>query len=437
MARQEAGAHPEAELLNAFAENALASKERESVLTHLAVCANCREIVGLAVVARPEGAPLVKPARAGFRWATFQWAAVAASVAIVAVAVLVVGPKQSRRTESAPVALHRQSAEPPSAPAASSTSNAVADNRASLPKPEANTTTRLQADKAKAANGVGTGSAAGGAAVGGLVGGMRQSAQEQRNTDLDALAKSPGKKESAAEPAAKSAPSRDFAYTTSASTSDTFVTGRATPSANQPTQGASAGKQIAQAPVAPANAVDGERAKAEEQTKISNDLKKNESSNLSVAANTESVQLSSKARSTTSMYKVNAKSAAIGGIVSTRLDGGVLRLWRVNAGKVQSSDDGGKNWGQKSPADSGPLTKVAAAGQEIFAGGKAGALFLSRDNGQTWTKVSLTGDDVTRLGDVADIRLTSPQMLDVILSTGDDWQSNDAGRSFRLLPRKP
>src|SRR3954471_16093996 len=97
MAQQEAGAHPEAELLNAFAENALASKERESVLTHLAVCANCREIVSLAVGTRPADAALVKPARAGFRWATFQWAAVAASVAIVTVAVLVVGPRQGQR----------------------------------------------------------------------------------------------------------------------------------------------------------------------------------------------------------------------------------------------------------------------------------------------------------------------------------------------------
>ena len=101
LAAQAPGIHPEAEQLNAFAENALAANERESVLTHLATCAECRQVVSLAVASRPEGAPLVKPARGGFRWATFQWAAVAASVAIVTVAVLVVGPKQTTSPQRA------------------------------------------------------------------------------------------------------------------------------------------------------------------------------------------------------------------------------------------------------------------------------------------------------------------------------------------------
>lgn len=69
--------------------------------------------------------------------------------------------------------------------------------------------------------------------------------------------------------------------------------------------------------------------------------------------------------------------------------------------------------------------------------GKAGALFLSHDNGKTWTKVSLTGDDIIPLGDVTEIKIANPLLVDVILSSGDDWQTNDGGKSFRLLPRKP
>src|SRR4051812_12690647 len=91
------GPHPEAEQLNACAENALAAAERATVLAHLATCVDCRDVVAVSVAARPADAALVKPARAGFRWATFQWAAVAASVAIVTVAVLVVGPRQGQR----------------------------------------------------------------------------------------------------------------------------------------------------------------------------------------------------------------------------------------------------------------------------------------------------------------------------------------------------
>ena len=41
-------AHPDADLLTAFAERALSTKERESVLEHLAVCGNCREALALA-----------------------------------------------------------------------------------------------------------------------------------------------------------------------------------------------------------------------------------------------------------------------------------------------------------------------------------------------------------------------------------------------------
>jgi photosystem II stability/assembly factor-like uncharacterized protein len=104
---------------------------------------------------------------------------------------------------------------------------------------------------------------------------------------------------------------------------------------------------------------------------------------------------------------------------------------------IESSDDGGKVWQQRSAAKDFQATNVVAAGQQVWAGGKAGALFLSRDSGQTWAKISLTGDDVIPLGDVAQIKITNPLLVDVILSSGDDWQTNDGGNSFRLLPRKP
>jgi Putative zinc-finger len=42
------GAHPEAELLSAFAERALPEHERHQVLAHLSVCSRCRQVVALA-----------------------------------------------------------------------------------------------------------------------------------------------------------------------------------------------------------------------------------------------------------------------------------------------------------------------------------------------------------------------------------------------------
>src|SRR5208282_5646971 len=43
--------HPDADLLPAFAEQALAATERDGVLEHLAFCGDCREVIALALPA--------------------------------------------------------------------------------------------------------------------------------------------------------------------------------------------------------------------------------------------------------------------------------------------------------------------------------------------------------------------------------------------------
>src|SRR5207245_8823565 len=48
------GNHPDADLLTAFAEQALAKRERLHMLEHLAQCSECREIVCLAQPEIPE-----------------------------------------------------------------------------------------------------------------------------------------------------------------------------------------------------------------------------------------------------------------------------------------------------------------------------------------------------------------------------------------------
>ena len=49
------GFHPDAESLNAFAEQALRDRERAEVLAHLAVCGRCRQVVALARAAADAG----------------------------------------------------------------------------------------------------------------------------------------------------------------------------------------------------------------------------------------------------------------------------------------------------------------------------------------------------------------------------------------------
>src|SRR3954465_4498783 len=80
-----AGPHPDAGQLTAFVEQSLIARERESVLAHLATCADCREVVTLAA---PETASAAAasgaPGKSWFTLPFMRWGAIAAAVALVA-----------------------------------------------------------------------------------------------------------------------------------------------------------------------------------------------------------------------------------------------------------------------------------------------------------------------------------------------------------------
>ena len=52
-------AHPDADLLTAFAEQALLATERDGVLQHLALCGDCREVAALALPAADVAPPRI------------------------------------------------------------------------------------------------------------------------------------------------------------------------------------------------------------------------------------------------------------------------------------------------------------------------------------------------------------------------------------------
>lgn len=91
--------HPDAESLNAFAEQALADREREQILTHLAACSRCRQVVYLSqeAAAGTETAPPAQvltseSASRPFSWFTnwrLAWVPVTALAAVVGIAVFV------------------------------------------------------------------------------------------------------------------------------------------------------------------------------------------------------------------------------------------------------------------------------------------------------------------------------------------------------------
>lgn len=87
------GTHPDADLLNAFAERALPEVDRVRVMSHLAECARCREIAYLAQAAAEEEvvpAPVIAPQPSWLSAAFARWrVALIPAAALAAVGVVV------------------------------------------------------------------------------------------------------------------------------------------------------------------------------------------------------------------------------------------------------------------------------------------------------------------------------------------------------------
>ncbi len=97
-----AGAHPDVDMLTAYAEKSLPERERSVVIEHLARCGQCRDVLALALP-EIETQTVVIPARGGwFTWPVLRWGLVAAG--IVAIVSLGVVQYQRRASQTATVA---------------------------------------------------------------------------------------------------------------------------------------------------------------------------------------------------------------------------------------------------------------------------------------------------------------------------------------------
>ena len=100
--------HPDADVLTAFVERALADSERGTVLTHLAACAPCREIVALTQPAEIATSTVLatNPSRPLF---LLRWGALGACAALaISVAVL-----HERKSAESPLLAKNQSSAAP------------------------------------------------------------------------------------------------------------------------------------------------------------------------------------------------------------------------------------------------------------------------------------------------------------------------------------
>ena len=432
-------AHPDADLLTAFAEQALSATERDGVLQHLALCGDCRDVVALALPAADlVAAPIASetdglqttasrsrgPHKLSFAWPTLRWAALAAG-AVVAAAVLLVHPgKLNQATPSA----HQQIT--PSAPAASgpqiasssvpSSQIATSPNNqyAVLAKDEAEPKSELRLSKKLKA----------GQAV--------KPAQAESGMLLADNKKDSGQ---AGKPsAAPSDRDRVFAYdapSSRAATETVEVSGAAAAVTTEPS---------AENALMARNETPRDDAPAIEKAKPA--LQEMETMETNEQVKTEAAAVPGPARAQTRNVMSAAKLASP---ASPTLARNVT--WAIKAGVLQRSLDSGQSWQDALHADH-PLLCYASHDEDVWTGGQAGTLFHSANSGVTWVQVQPSikarqlSSDITHIevrnaevrdddlrGNMRDeLRGNARGPAEILLSTTNNeiWSSSDGGKTW-------
>jgi len=413
-------AHPDADVLTAFAEQALSATERDGVLEHLALCEDCREVIALAlpaagVVAAPlaaetevvratasrAGAPA--PHKLSFAWPSLRWAALAAGIAVVA-AVLLVRPGKLNQAmlpsanpqltaTAPPVAAPQIASSPvPSSPIAPSSTN---QSSVSAKTDEAPATSELRLSKKLKAGQVVTPSHP-------TESGMPLADNKKDSGLADKLS------------AAPSARARAL---------DAPIVGRST----EAVEVSGAAVAVEAAPSADGSLVARNDAPAIEKAKPAlpemdvNGLQKTQAAVVPGPARSQARNMMSAVKLAPTASQTLTRNVA----------------WAIAGGVLQRSLDSGQSWQDALRADH-PLLCYASHDDDVWTGGQAGTLFHSANRGVTWVQVQPSikaqalSSDVTHIDLRGDVRgeVRGPAEIVVSTSNNEIWSSSDGGTTW-------
>ena len=430
-------AHPDADLLTAFAEQALPARERDQVLAHLARCADCREIAALAgaAVAEPElvAAPKQvdhKPSRSFWSLRPLRWTAAAAAAAVVLSAVWLNRKEVTRqelpaRTETNPAIVQQQN-EPSPVPAT---------DKETVPQPAA-----LRADNASKPDALAKAKASpkervelnggfgNGAAVDEAMAAKKQSPTGNVTDQKDApmlRASETGQLQAAKVPSNQPVGGPPL----TASAGAVAKTERAMPSAHSVSINDVAPAPATSAPQTPPITMTYSRQTAAELAPADQVAESQTNGNASGAA-----------RDTGSQVRVGPMAtplpndqAALANLQRSLDSTSAGTLWRVSsAGELQQSTDSGRNWKTALGEHPSKFKAVASTGATVWAGGDDGALWSSLNNGLTWRKLAPSVDGHSPHGTVEKIQLAAPKNVTFRTSAGETWSSPDGGINWTV-----
>jgi hypothetical protein len=401
-------AHPDANLLTAFAEQTLSPTEREGMLAHLALCGDCRDVIALALPAADIVAALIAaegeavratavPTKAErnwlnatkFAWPSLRWAALAAGIAVVA-SVLLLRPGKLNQSIS-PSVNPQVAITAPSASGPQIASSAVP----SSPTEQSALTAKAEKQQAKSELRLSKKLKAGQMVTPSHQAEHGMLFAENKKDSGPAAMLSPA----AGAPAFDAATSRGATETVEVSAAAAAV--EATSSAEGSLMARNETPAIEKAKPAPPGMEVNEQQKTQAAFVVP------------APARSQSKDIMSNAR-----LAVPASSTSARNIT-----------WTITAGALQRSMDSGQSWQNTLHADH-PLLCYASHDNDVWAGGQAGTLFHSADSGVTWAQVqpSIKGQ---QLGfDVTHIDVRGPAEIVVSTSNHEIWSSADGGKTW-------
>lgn len=411
-------AHPDANLLTAFAEKTLTGRERTAVLSHLNQCAECREVAAfvLPTEGTPTELPRAVPARHWSPWLFLRWGAMAAALGVLTIVVTVHPGLWKGKQEITKVT------PPAPTPGGSGSVSTGSGSLAPAPSAALSAPTMAKPEPRSVANDV--------AAEKGL--------QVRREMQFTAQAASPKAKEQVNVMAATSPPATLRAANIPAAPAEqktvneesgiTVTSLPAPPPSPAPSPAAVTADSVTSAPgpQAAPTAVRG----------------RNQTVMVTAAAAPVGMQESpaekvASPRPAAGSGHMLARSS-LGGLMAARQDvanpaGASGTQWSVSPdGKVLRSTDGGKTVETVHVARGVKFRAVSALGNEVWAGGTGGGLLHSSDGGATWKQVTIPfeGTHETIVG----IQLPDLEHITIATSSGSRWKSDDGGQTWRNQP---
>jgi len=420
---QPVAAHPDADVLTAFSERALPETERTQVLAHLAQCAECREVVMLAVPPAQARPTVPVPFQTRWRWPALRWAALTACLVVVGAAVLlrekapplalhsegdVILPEtQKPVAASAPKAASEQneslqitelkraapkvseSAKPGPESAETFSQNATVTKTLTLSKPSSDT---LVAPKANAYDTVA-------GATGGMLG-TTTAPRDERAAHVAAQA-----------PASPPAPT-------------------AAPSGL--TNGVQAEHRLVAAqPVAGANRRADTGSTTQAETSVTNAVVSDNAKDLDFPGRAKAAPAPPTAQSSEPAKERALKKESVTAPAASAVAAGGARWTLSDQGQLQRSLDEGKTWDAVPVVESITFRALSVVGLQVWVGGANGVLYHSSDAGTHWTQVKPSSNGVKLTGDIVGLRFDDAQHGQLSTSTSEVWITADAGQSWR------